>query len=47
MEKEAVKKQEKRKEANVKLEKQQQKDKEKLLKVKQRREVSGSEFLFC
>lgn len=39
MEKEALKKQEKRKEANVKFEKQQLKDRDKLLKAKQRKEV--------
>lgn len=39
MEKDAIKKQEKRKEANAKLEKQQMKDREKQLKIKQRREV--------
>ncbi|XP_045162772.2 uncharacterized protein LOC123527412 isoform X2 [Mercenaria mercenaria] len=39
MEKEALKKQEKQKEANAKLEKQQLKDKEKQMKAKQRKEI--------
>lgn len=43
MEKEAHKKHEKQKDSNAKLQKQLQKDKEKLLKTKQRREVGD----FC